>query len=363
MSRHENLKKKLLAKKELPTELDTRTKLSTGSTLLNLACSGYPNWGFAGGLYYHLVGDSVSGKTFLSLACLAEAGLNSQFNRHRFIFDNAENGALMNVRQFFGSAVAGRMEPPAGTRGNPIYSSTLEEFYYHVDDAFKAGKPFIYVLDSTDALGTKDEEDKFHKQKKAHFKDRQEAGTYGTSRAKINSANIRLMHNNLRDEGKSIIILVTQTRANIGFASMLEPRTFSGGKALTFYSALQLWSSVKEHVKVSYSNKQIEQGIIAKVRVKKNRMTGKDRSVLIPILHSSGIDDIGGNCDYLVEWGHWKEDRGKIAATDLGFAGPRESLIRYIERERLEKQLVFLVTDLWNDVEEKCAAERKPKYD
>jgi len=61
--------------------------LSTGSTLLNLACTGKPYYGFAKGHYYFIVGDSVSGKTFLSLTCLAEASINPNFDNYRFIYD------------------------------------------------------------------------------------------------------------------------------------------------------------------------------------------------------------------------------------------------------------------------------------
>ena len=86
--------------------------LSTGSTLLNLALTGKPNCGFAKGHYYFIVGDSISGKTWLSLSCLAEASLNSSLKNYKFIYDNCEDGALMDIGKFFGKRVAQRMEAP-----------------------------------------------------------------------------------------------------------------------------------------------------------------------------------------------------------------------------------------------------------
>jgi len=74
--------------------------------LLNLACTGNPNGGFFKGHYFQIVGDSTSGKTFLSLTCLAEANINKHFEDYRFIFDDGEGGALMDLTKFFGAGVA-----------------------------------------------------------------------------------------------------------------------------------------------------------------------------------------------------------------------------------------------------------------
>ena len=155
--------KKALRKKKKIRVLSSKDFLGTGSTLLNLACTGKPFCGFAKGKYYFIVGDSISGKTFLSLTCLAEADLNPNFDKYRFIFDNAEDGALMDIKKFFGLGVSNRIECPGVDKEgyNRKYSTTIEEFYYHVDDAIKRGRPFIYILDSMDSLSSEAEQDKF----------------------------------------------------------------------------------------------------------------------------------------------------------------------------------------------------------
>ena len=71
--------KKAILKKKKVVKLTAKDFVSTGSTLLNLACTGFPDRGFAKGYYYFIVGDSESGKTWLALTCLAEASINKNF--------------------------------------------------------------------------------------------------------------------------------------------------------------------------------------------------------------------------------------------------------------------------------------------
>src|SRR2546423_5801296 len=92
----------LLSKRDRPV-FSREGALSSGSTLLNLACTDHPDLGFFKGAYYYLVGDSVSGKTWLSLSCFAEACCNDAFHDYRLIFDDVEGGALMDIRRYFGN--------------------------------------------------------------------------------------------------------------------------------------------------------------------------------------------------------------------------------------------------------------------
>lgn len=357
----DNIKSKLTAKKKTE-QLDWGKGLSTGSTLLNLACSGRASVGFLPGGLYYLVGDSSSGKTFLTLTCMAEAAANKKYNDYQFIFDNAENGALMNFAKFFGKKMASRLRPPKGTLEEPIYSSTVEQFYFNVDSVLKQG-PAIYVLDSMDALTTEDEGGKFDEHKKANEKGKEVSGSYGTSKAKLNSTYLRVVFNRLRDTG-SILVLISQTRDNIGFGAQFNPKTRSGGRALTFYSHLEIWSSVKGHLKTTYKGKPREQGIICQLHVKKNRLTGRDRKIEIPIYHSLGIDDLGSLVDWLVEEGHWSESKGRIDAKDFDISGYREKVIDHIQQnpERIET-LKRVCQEVWTDIEDAIKVQRISRYE
>src|SRR5690606_8689584 len=153
-------------------------------------------------------------------------------------------------------------------------------------------------------------------------KGEEEIGSYGDSKAKINSTRLRVVANRLRETG-SILVIINQTRDNIGFTSRFQPKTRSGGHALKFYSRLELWLSPGGTIKKTVKGKQRKLGIKTNVKIEKNHITGRRRTVTVPILYSSGIDDVGANVDYLVEEGLWKERKGVIEAPDFDFEGPR----------------------------------------
>lgn len=357
------------------TSIPKKNFLSTGSTLLNLACSGDVHGGFPKGVFTFLVGDSSSGKSFLSLTCLAEAAASREFDDYRFVYDASENGALMNVQKFFGKKVADRLEPPAGTKAAPVYSSTVEEFYYNVDENLKKG-PCIFIEDSMDALTTEDEQDRFEKKKRAHAggKDKDVAGSYGTAKAKMNSAYLRVINNKLADTN-SILLIISQTRDNIGFGAQFNPKTRAGGNALRFYTRLELWSSIRERIKKRVAGKDRQIGIVARIKLNKNHVTGWEGSVEVPIYRSLGIDDLGGCVRFLVSEGHWKaggkkkaagdgpaKTPDKVVAPEFGFDGGAEDLIALIQEGNREAELKQVVKQVWDDIEAGAEVPRKRRY-
>lgn len=355
------LKEKLRKKK---TEEVPNGFLSTGVTLLNLACSGNPSGGLLKGCYYLFVGDSASGKSFLARTILAEAARNPEFNNHRFIYDDVENGVLMDTEKFFGKKLVSRLEPPSYREGEVFYSSTIEEFYYHVDDACNQEKPFIYILDSMDGLTTEDEETQFQAEKKAYEKDKDVGGSYGTAKAKKNSAFLRVVCNKIRKSG-SILIIISQTRDNIGFGAKFNPKTRSGGKALRFYATLELWLSSKGSSDYEKQAKNVKEayGMTAVCKIKKNRIQGKERDIEFPILYDYGIDDIGANVNFLVKRGQWSESKGVIDAKEFNLKCRKENLIEKIQEQGLEKDLRNLVSKVWQEIEEILKVSRKKRYE
>jgi RecA/RadA recombinase len=359
MSEVEELKNALRKKKQRETPVQPSDLLSTGSTLLNLACSGNHLGGFAKGKYHFLVGDSASGKTWLSLTCLAEAAMNKEFDGYRFIYDNAEDGALMDISRFFGAAVEERLEAPETASGSPVYSETIEDFYYHLDDAVKEETPFIYILDSMDSLSSASEQGKFQEQKTAARKGKTTAGSYGDGKAKTNSSNLRKLMPALRATN-SILIIINQTRDNLGFG--FEQKTRSGGHALRFYATLEVWTSIKSKMKRTIRGKDREIGIVAKVQVKKNRFTGRLRVVELPLYHSFGIDDVGSCVDYLVAEKHWDKVKNTLQITDFDFTGSRDKVIDYIQENNLENDVAEIVAEVWDNIETECSIKRKTRY-
>ncbi len=357
MMKASDTKKALLKKKKKKKRLSPNDFLSTGSTLLNLACTGNPFRGFAKGKFYFIVGDSISGKTWLSLTCLAEASVNSQFDNYRFIYDNGEDGALMDIKKFFGKEVHRRIEWPA-----KHCSFDIEEFYYNVKDAIDSGQPFIYILDSMDSLSSQSEEDKFDQNMKAYRAGKERKGTMTDGKAKVNSAMLRKVIGRPLQRSGSILIIINQTRDRMNALPFQSKKTRSGGHALHFYATLEMWSSVFNRITKTVRGKKRQLGVNSKIQVKKNRITGRERTVIIPIYHSFGIDDIGSCIDYLIDEGYWKKKGNIIIAKDFEFSDSRQKLINLIETQCMEKDLKSIVGDVWNEIEEACIIKRKKKY-
>lgn len=344
---------------------DSDNLLSTGSTLLNLNLTGDWRGGLVKGKYFFFVGDTSSGKTFFTCTCFAEAAINPSFADYRFIHDNVEIGALMNFEKFFGKEAAARIEPPAkNDDGSPKYSTTDDEFYFNVDDAFAAGKPFIYVLDSMDALTSRAEMKKFREHKVANRTNKEAAGDFGDGKAKRNSRGLRTLLHRLESTG-SILVIINQTRDNVDAGLFGPKKTRSGGRALSFYATAEMWTSVAGKIVKSVRGKERKVGITSKIEIKKNRITGRDRSCTIPIKYAYGIDDVDSCIEYLLQEGHWKKSGTKINTggqfeCDTSIA--KSALITKIEESGWENELRKQVASVWNEIEEACVEPRKSRY-
>lgn len=338
--------------------------LNTGSTLLNLALTDTANGGWMKGSYSLFIGDSDSGKSFFCMTSLAEAAIDPKFDGYRFVVINKERGILMDVKRFFGSAVADRLEM--------MYCDTLEEMYYILDTLAKDGVPYICIVDSIDAMDSKDDEEKFQQHKSAAMKRAEgkkaadPAGSYGTAKAKIHSNNIKRVVSEIEKSG-SIIIFINQTRDKIGAGMFESNKTHSGGKAISFYATMRVWSSQGSKLKKTYKGKPRQVGLDVKLAVERTRVTGRQNSVYVPIYHSYGIDDVGSCVDYLLDTergeSHWKKKKGgMIVATEFEEVLRRDDLINYIEENDLVAELRDIVEDVWVDIRESTKLERKPRY-
>ena len=332
-----------------------REFLSTGSTLLNLACTDTPFGGLMQGGYYCVIGDSSAGKTVLAGTCLAEAAMDPRFADYQLVFDDVEGGAMM-FEKFYGPRIAELIQGPNGKSN----SETVQEFYYHHHKVCEVGAN-VYVLDSENALTSDEERKKQSKIRKAMEDEEDTAGVMTDGKAKLHSQNLRGAVADVRDT-KSILVLLCQSRDALGFGSQFEPKTRAGGRALKFYAQLEMWFSIVKHLTKVVRGKPREIGIIARVKVKKNRFTGKNRTVDIPIYHSFGIDDIGSCINYLIAEGQWKKDRGNIVAPEMDFHGNYYDLVRHIEAEGLEKELRMTTGEVWQSIEQACEVTRKPRY-
>jgi len=360
--RSTEIKKELQEKKKQP-KWEISKRLNTGSTILNLACSDSIDGGFPMGGYVFFVGDSRSGKTWFSLSCFAEASVDDRFKDYRFIYDNVEHGAWMDLERYFGKDMASRMEPPRlDEEGNPRSSEFVEEFYFNVDSALEDGRPFIYVADSMDGMDTLADEDKFQEWKKSFASGKEASGSFGVSKAKLNSVNLRRVVSKL-EQSDSLLIIISQTRDNISPMSFSK-KTRSGGHALQFYSTLEIWTSVTKKITKEHRGKKRHIGSNISLAVRKNRLTGRELEVSVPIYHSYGIDDVDSCVDFLAAEGAWESNRNII--TPKGIEGlekaKRDTLIKRIEEQGKVKELRDLVQQEWDLIAEAVELKREPRY-
>ena len=331
--------------------------IPTGSVMLNLACSDQIDGGYGLGKIVNLIGDSSTGKTLLALSMLAEVAGLKRFNDYRLIFDDAEMALEFDMEYLFGKKIVKRIE-------TDIISDTIEEWYGNVLRTIKKGKPFIYVLDSFDSITSEAEQERGKKYEKtkaqlaAERKGKKKKGSYKTEKPRMASEILRVIGGKIADN-KSLVFIISQTRDNIGFGAMFQPKTRSGGKALKFYCTHEIWLAVGKAVK----SKERDIGNAVMAKVSKNKLTGKKREIEFPIYYDYGADDISSCVDFLVKEEYWKKAEKKIKVPEFSFEGSRRRLIYHIEDETLEKDLFNLTGTVWNEIEESLRLDRKKKYE
>lgn len=359
--RKKEIKKNLTKRETREEPIVLKGALSWGSTLLNLACTGHPRRGIPRGKVAVVPGQSTSGKTFIAYTLLAEAARNKRFRKYRLIYDNAEDGALMDKEAFFGTKAAERIEAPFKRDGMPAYSENVEDFYYGLDDAIKSGIPFIWVLDSMDAVGSKQEDEVFEKQKKADRANKKAPGSFDMRKQKLNSQGLRRLQRGLT-KTNSIVVIVAQTRDNVDPFSFTA-ETYGGGRSLKYYAVYEVWAKVIKPIKKDVKGIKEHIGTVVQFGLGKNRVTGRLNKVKFPIYFDYGIDDITGCIEYLVEYKHWKKAGGKVNAVELGVKLGMSQLIKHIENNNLERKLQKVVAKVWNEREQALKTDRKKRYD
>lgn len=356
---------------ERNVKFDPAEFVSTGSTLLNLALTDHPKCGWQRGKMANIIGDSSSGKTFLTLTAFAEASKDKRFDNCRLIFDDAEHANEFDVSNLFGDAVEERLEPPEYASDGTVRNSTvIEDFHANVRAAAKEGSDFIYILDSMDALDSEDDQkkiDEMHTHRLKMIKAEEDgkelkalSGSYGMAKAKKNSQILRDIIGKIK-KANGILLIISQTRDNIDPMSFSK-KTRSGGKALKFYATHEVWTANGKTIKV----KERPVGVLCRVKVSKNKITGKVRDVEFPIYYEFGIDNIGSCIDFLIKEKIWSQAKGgtKIdTGDDLGMTPcTRTALIKAIETNNLESKLDRIVANAWKEIEDSLKQNRKKRY-
>jgi len=335
--------------------------IPTGSTLLNLILSDRMSGGFPVGKMTNIIGDSGAGKSILALSCLAEMAHGSKFKDFKLIYDDCEHALQFDTDKLFGEKTTERIEAPRyDEEGNPLYTRTVEQAIMNIVDTCEKGEPFIYILDSLDAISSNEEQHVMKEMIKAEREGKAPKGTYAMAKAKMVSTMLRNTVEAV-EKSKGHLIIISQTRDDI------NPRTFttktrSGGKGLKFYCTHEIWVACGKPITKEIKAKKYMIGVNAVVKVSKNRVTGKRREMSFPIYYSYGIDDVTGCCEYLVNCGYWGKAGTKINAKEFNISCQLKKLVIHIEDNNLELELKKITRKAYLEIEESLVVERKSKY-
>lgn len=343
-------------------QIPDKNLLKSGYAVLDVHLSGTTRGGYGKGLFIVISGDSSTGKTWLSNTCLAEAVRNPEFDEFELIFDNIENGNLMDLIYFFGDDVAKRWRPPHGTQSEPRYSTTSQDLYGTLTKLLKKDKRFIYIVDSETALFTEQAEVRHEENIKLRDKGKKTKASMGMEKAKENSDKLRMIVPKLEKHG-SMLIMITQVRKQVG-VMYGDDRTRDGGLSLGFYAHVELWTRKMGKIKKEIKGKDRHIGQNIEIDIRKNRINGWLGKVQMPFYFNYGIDEIGGCIDYLVEEKHWKKKSGYIHAEELDLTLKREDLIKEIEEQGSEGIVRKAVQTCFHAIEKakRKSINRKPRY-
>jgi len=353
-----SIKRHSQKKETKEAHINPKDLVPMGSTLVNLAMSDSIEGGAKKGTMVNVIGASHGGKTILALTAFAEANMKASFDNYKFIYDDVERANSFNMPYLFGDSTAKRIHSPRPDKEDR-FSITVQHFQANIKYYTDKGIPFIYVLDSFDALDALEDQKKTDEMVDAIEKNKKVAGTYGMAKAKAGSIILRSTTNTLANS-KSVLFIVSQVRDNVDPISF-EKETRSGGRALKFYASHEMWMHSIKTIK----RKDTVIGNTVRVRIKKNKLTGKVREVKFDVYYDYGIDDIGSCIDYLIEMGRWSGGgQAKINHNgDFPFENCTKSkMIKAIETEGCYKDLQKLVGIEWKKFEDDLKLNRKTKY-
>lgn len=347
-----------------PKKKEEAFLVSIGSTLLNCAMSDNYLGGIAQGTIINVIGESSAGKTMVCETMLAEAANDPKYDDYTLILDDAEYAHAIDTEHLFGKKAAERITAPRYDEdGEPMYSSTVEQFFANINRVLDSGDSVIYCLDSLDTLSDDAEMDKAEEYVKvADGKKSEVSGSYGMAKAKLLSQLFRTINQKLADT-KSILVIISQTRDNVGAVGPASPKTRrAGGKALEFYCTHTVWLTCVKSLTAEVDGEKIKIGNQVQAEVKKNKFTGKVRKISFPIYYDYGIDDIASCVDFLIDCGYIKK-----AGAYYSWPGwdkmHKNKLISKLEDENLIDELRKITGEHWLERESKISLGRKPRFE
>lgn len=328
----EEIKKVTESPVEKRKKISVKKVLSTGSTLLDLAISGNRRrgGGMPGGIIVEVFGPPGAGKT----AILAELCASAQIKKGDVKFLDPEGRLDKEYCRIYG------MDLEAEDYKRPdLVSEVFEEIWNWKPKSSKTIN--VIATDSLAALSTE-----------AEMKG---TDAYGMKRGKEFSEGLR---KTARIIANNNWLIACSNQLRGGPQGDFTP----GGKGIPYYSSVRISMYEKDKIiikkKIGAKEKEVEKaiGIVSECYIKKSTVDDPYRKVPIYIVFGYGLDDIRGN----LQW--YKDMTGDTTydCIDKNYK-TMSAAIRFIEHNDLQDELKERVIDLWEDIEQKFATNRKPK--
>jgi RecA/RadA recombinase len=321
--------------KKFYTPIDVKNRVSTGSTLLDLAISGgrIRGGGIPGGVMMEIFGPSSCGKT----ALMVEIGASIQDKGGEVDIVDPEARLDKEYARIYG------LELPK----DHYYRMDLVEEVFDFIKEWEPKNPNVVNMigaDSIAALSTELEMGEGDKRGQKKAKDLHSGCR--TSARRISQANKLVVFTNQQLDGE------------------WGPTT-SGGKAVGFYSSIRLHMKRKQRVEkekdFQYENKKVKVkksvGIESEVTVVKSSVDDDGRTAPVYIMSGIGIDDIRANLQWLKD----KTGETTYNCLDGKTYVALDPAVLYIEKHDLESELRERVIDVWEQIETKFKVDRKKK--
>jgi len=309
----EDLSKECSNVKDLPCVSEW---CSTGCTVLDIAIANQYPGGIPVGRIVHVYGGTSTCKTVLAITT---SGYSQRVER-KIYYADVEHTLDPVFAEIYGLDC---YDEKTFQVDHPV---TLEELF---DD---------YVG------GILTEKRKINKEPK--IIDSMKDGTYGTARAKQMSKGLRKYIFSLA-ESSTTLFCIDQTRDNVG--SIFSGEVTSGGRALEFYSSVQIY--LRMDTKITNSSGKVI-GNWIKFRIDKNKVGPPLREGRFRILYDYGLDDIASNLYFLSEYQNGPQ-AAKNKTTKIKFLDQEckmSTAIRYVEENNLEMELRAEVWKVWQEV-------------
>ena len=357
VSRRKTVGTRRETKKHQPTVEFT----SSGCDLLDLALGG----GFPWGKIVNIVGDTSSGKTALAIECLHRTIKDQDVMWH---YNDAESGFSFNTQAMYGFEALPKDKKDRSQIIEQLIADVKKKIFF----ATEQKKRLIYTIDSLDGLSCQAELNraqkrfnKFEKQKEAVAQTdeerKKEKGSYNMEKQRMINEFFRTEENRIEDT-KTLLIIISQTRENIGVVFGQKWRVSCEG-AMKFYAAHRIVLKEIKKIKKKVDGKEYPIGVRIHAYVFKNKIAAPFKECNFEILFDYGVDNVSSNLNYIFDLLTEKgEDKKKIDVEwdEVKFT-TKESLISHIEAKNQEDDILELTKFKWQRIEDQLAPKRKRK--